>query len=292
MDTENVKEPTKGSVTAEGCGCGAGHDGPSERTAPAPPSFVYAIGRIDFQCRDRGVERELAQSMRRTDTAWMTDREALCEVLTQPENRYLTRQLCYVLSIQGLDTYVLVPRVADDFALLAEAVRPSHQADALDVVIGVREGLAHTGYCNGLQLPVVTFDQLYSASTSYLVQSIERPESMDAEQFDKAAADLLNTVLSVSGNVGASDEHRALTYLMVRNPAIYRKTFAQSMDGFSLTSIDVRRSNLSGARQIMDVVFTYSSRRTDEVEKYFVPVDVTNEFPFPTGPLGTFYDHG
>ncbi|MFG2668392.1 hypothetical protein ACGFY6_29670 [Streptomyces sp. NPDC048387] len=292
MDTEDVKETAKIPVTAEGCGCGAGRDAPSERTAPAPPSFVYAIGQIDFRCRDLGVERELAQSMRRTDTAWMTDREALCEVLTQPENRYLTRQLCYVLSIQGLDTYVLVPRVPEDFALLAEAVRPSHQADAIDVVIGVRGGPAHSGYCGGLQLPVVTFDQLYSASTSYLVQSIERPESMDAEQFDKAAADLLNTVLSVSGNVGASDEHRALTYLMVRNPAIYRKTFAQSMDGFSLTSIDVKRSNLSGARQIMDVVFTYSSRRTDEVEKYFVPVDVTNEFPFPTGPLGTFYDHG
>ncbi|MFE2165456.1 hypothetical protein ACFXB3_10355 [Streptomyces sp. NPDC059447] len=297
MDAEDVKGPgpAKGPVTEEGCGCGAGregHGGPSVRTAPAPPSFVYAIGRIDFRFPDIGVEKELAQSMRRTDTAWMTDREALCEVLTLPENRYLARQLCYVLSIQGLDTYVLVPRDPDDFALLAEAVRPSHQADAIDVVIGVRGGVAHPGHCGGLQLPVVTIDQVYSAGVSYLVQAIERPESMDAEQFDKAAGDLLNTVLNVSGNVGASDEHRALTYLMVRYPAIYRKTFAQSMDGFSLTSIDVRRSNLSGARQIMDVVFTYSSRKTDEVEKYFVPVDVTNVFPFPTGPLGTFYDHG
>ncbi|MFE5536464.1 hypothetical protein [Streptomyces sp. NPDC056492] len=292
MDAEDLKDPAKGQVTGEGCGCKAGRDEPSVRTAPVPPSFVYAIGRIDFRFPDIGVEKELAQSMRRTDTAWMTDREALCEVLTQPENRYLARQLCYVLSIQGLDTYVLVPRDPDDFALLAEAVRPSHQADAIDVVIGVRDGLARPGHCGGLQLPVVTIDQLYSAGISYLVQAIERPASMDAEQFDKAAGDLLTTVLNVSGNVGASDEHRALTYLMVRYPTIYRKTFAQSMDAFSLTSIDVRRSNLSGARQIMDVVFTYSSRKTDEVEKYFVPVDVTNEFPFPTAPLGAFYDHG
>ncbi|MFE2877372.1 hypothetical protein ACFXG6_27450 [Streptomyces roseus] len=292
MDTEDVKDPATGPVAKEGCGCGAGRDGPSARTAPAPPSFVYAIGRIHFVLPDVGLEKELAQSMRRTDTAWMTDREALCEVLTQPENRYLARQLCYVFSIQGVDTYILVPRDPEDFALLAEAVRPSHQADAIDVVIGVRDGLAHPGRCGGLQLPVVTIDQLYSASTSYLVQAIERPESMDVEQFDTAAGDLLNTVLNVSGNVGASDEHRALNYLMVRYPAIYRKTFAQSMEGFSLTSIDVRRSNLSGARQIMDVVFTYSSRKTDEVEKYFVPIDVTNEFLFTTGPLGTFYDHG
>lgn len=287
MDAEDVKGPAAGPVREERCRCGAERDGPS-----APPSFVYTIGRIDFRFPDLGVERELAQSMRRTDTAWMTDREALCEVLNQPENRYLTRQLCYVLSVQGLDTYVLVPRDPADFVLLAEAVRPSHQADAIDVVIGVRGELAPGGHCDGLRLPVVTVDQLYSATIPYLVQAIDRPESMDVEQFDKAATDLLNTVLNVSGNVGASDEHRALSYLMVRYPAIYRKTFERSMDDCSLTSIDVRRSGLGGARRIMDVVFTYTSRTTDEVEKYFVPVDVSYQFPFRTGPLGVFYDHG
>lgn len=293
MDAEDIKDPTAGPVTEEQCGCGAERRGPSARTAPAPPpSFVYTIGQVDFRFPDPGVEKELVQSMGRTDTAWMTDREALCEVLNQPENRYLTRQLCYVLSIQGVDTYVLVPRDPADFALLAEAIRPSHQADAIDVVIGVRGGLAPAGHCGGLQLPVVTIDQLYSATVSYLVQAIDRPESMDAEQFDKAATDLLSTVLSVSGNVGASDEHRALDYLMVRYPAIYRKTFERSMDDCSLTSIDVRRSSLGGARRIMDVVFTYASRKTDEVEKCFVPVDVTYEFPSRTGPLGVFYDHG
>ncbi|MER7735661.1 hypothetical protein ABTX80_32730 [Streptomyces erythrochromogenes] len=295
MDAENSKDPLAGPVTEErcGCACGAGRDGPSARTeATRPPSLVYTIGRIDFRFPDQGVENELAQSLGRTDTAWMTDREALCEVLNQPENRYLTRQLCYVLSVQGLDTYVLLPRDPADFSLLAEAVRPSHQADALDVVIGVRGDPASRGHCGGLQLPVVTIDQLYSATVSHLVQAIGRPESMNAEQFDKAATDLLNTVLSVAGNVGASDEHRALNYLMVRYPAIYRKTFERSMKDWSLTSIDVRRSGLGGARRIMDVVFTYASRKTDEVEKYSVPVDVTYQFPFRTGPLGVFFDHG
>ncbi|MGW6941597.1 cyanobactin maturation protease PatG family protein [Streptomyces xanthophaeus] len=292
MNAEDIKTPATGPAAAERCRCQGEREGPSTRPAPAPSSFVYAIGRVDFRFPDLGVEKELAQTMRHTDTAWMTDREALCEVLNQPENRYLARQLCYVFSVQGMDTYLLVPRDPADFALLAEAVRPSHQADALDVVIGVRGGAAAHGHCGGIQLPVVTVDQLYSASVSYLVQAIDRPESMGVEQFDKAAADLLDTVMSVSGNVGASDEHRALNYLMVRYPDIYRRTFEHFMDNHSLASIDVRRSNLGGARRIMDVVLTYASRATDEVQRLFVPVDVSFEFPFRTAALNVYYDHG
>ncbi|MET9375539.1 hypothetical protein ABZX98_15485 [Streptomyces sp. NPDC002992] len=279
-------------MTAGRCACEAELDGPSARHAPKPPAFVYAMGQLDFRFPDLGVEKELAQVMNRTETARMTDREALSEVLNQPENRYLTRQLCYVLTIQGMDTYLLVPRDPADFALLADAIRPSHQADAVDVVIGVRGGIAPPSHCGGLQLPVVTVDQLYSATIPYLVQAIDRPASMDTEHFEKAAGDLLRMVMNVSGNVGVSDEHRALTHLMVRYSAIYRKTFERFMDDYSLASIDVRRSNLGGSRRIMDVVFTYASRTTDEVEKYFVPVDVTYLFPFRTAPLGRFYDHG
>jgi hypothetical protein len=289
MDAEDIKEPPSSPVTAERCPCEAGRHGRSAR--PTPPAFVYALGQIDFHPPDRGVENELAQIMSRADTARMTDREALSEVLNRPENRYLTRQLCYVLTIQGVDAYVLVPRDPADFALLANAIRPSHQADAIDVVIGVREEGAPPSLCGGLQLPVVTVDQLYSATIPYLVRAIDRPESMDTEQFDKAAGDLLTTVMNVSGNMGTSDEHRALNYLMVRYPAIYRKTFERFMEDYSLASIDVRPSNLSGSnRRIMDVVFTYASRTTDEEDKYFVSVEVS-QFPYRTAPLSRFYDH-
>ncbi|MFE7332700.1 hypothetical protein ACFU8W_49350 [Streptomyces sp. NPDC057565] len=307
MEAEDSKVPPSGPVTTGSaapattspagpattgrCSCEAERDGPTARHTPTPPAFVYAMGQIESRIPDLGVEQELAQSLMRTETNGMTDRQVLSDVLSRPENRYLARQMCYVLTIQGLDTYVLVPRDPADFALMADAIRPSSEADAIDVVIGVRGGVAPASHCGGLQLPVVTVDQLYSASISYLVQSIDRPESMDTEQFEKAAGDLLKTVMNVSGNVGASDEGRALNYLLLRYSAIYRKTFEQFMADYSLAAIDVRRSNLGGHRRIMDVIFTYASRKTDEVQKYFVPVDVTYQFPFRPGPLGIFYDH-
>jgi hypothetical protein len=44
--------------------------------------------------------------------------------------------------------------------------------------------------------------------------------------------------------------------------------------------VDVRPSRLSGVRRIVDVILGYTNRQTDVTEKYFVRVDVTEEFPF------------
>ena len=49
---------------------------------------------------------------------------------------------------------------------------------------------------------------------------------------------------------------------------------------FSLTGVEVRPSRLSSTRKIVDVIFSYTNRNTDFTEKFFVRVDVTEEFPF------------
>ena len=49
----------------------------------------------------------------------------------------------------------------------------------------------------------------------------------------------------------------------------------------SLTGVDVSPSPLSGTRNMVDVIFSYTNRNTDVAEKYFVRVDVTEEFPVP-----------
>jgi hypothetical protein len=47
---------------------------------------------------------------------------------------------------------------------------------------------------------------------------------------------------------------------------------------------------LSGTRKIVDVIFSYTNRTTDVVEKFFVRVDVTEEFPFLVTKLSPYYD--
>jgi hypothetical protein len=69
-------------------------------------AYVYALGRIEPRFPRLSVEKEYAQATGRAETAGLTDRQALQAVLSKPENRYLARQLCYVLTIEGLDTYI------------------------------------------------------------------------------------------------------------------------------------------------------------------------------------------
>src|SRR6266446_5539608 len=66
-------------------------------------AYVYALGRIEPRFPRLSVEKEYAQATGRAETAGLTDRETLQTVLSQ--NRYLARQLCYVLTIEGIDTY-------------------------------------------------------------------------------------------------------------------------------------------------------------------------------------------
>jgi hypothetical protein len=98
------------------------------------------------------VEKELAQAIGRAETAGQTDRQAMQAVLADRANRYLARQMCWVFTIQGLETYLLTPRDPADFELLIDAVRPHATPNSLDVVIGVRGPIAPPEACNGLMV--------------------------------------------------------------------------------------------------------------------------------------------
>ena len=96
--------------------------------------------------------------------------------------------------------------------------------------------------------------------------------------------------MQIADNAGATDEHRALNYLAMRYPGIYATAADAFARDFSLTGVDVRPSPLSGTRNIVDVIFAYTNRNTDFTEKFFVRVDVTEEFPFLVTKMSPYYD--
>ena len=91
--------PQAGCTT---CGVQGGAIGPNP-TGAAPISYVYAIGRVEARFPNLAAEKEFAQATGRTDTAGKTDQQTFHAVLSKRENRYLVRQLCWVLTIQGLE---------------------------------------------------------------------------------------------------------------------------------------------------------------------------------------------
>ena len=217
--------------------------------ASAPISFIYAIGRIVARFPRLSVEKEFAQAAERSDTAGRTDQELFHKVLSQPENRYLARQLCWVMTVQGLETYILRPRDPRDLELLVEAIRPQPSPLDIDAVIGIRGPIASPELCNGLMVPIVIYDQLYSFDRDTLIKAIPRPQKTTEKQFESAAGEVFDRILQVTDNAEATDEHRALNYLAMRYPGIYAKAAEQFARDFSLSSVEVRPSPLSGARR-------------------------------------------
>jgi len=287
-DSKNAEMKLSPQVEEETCpSCGS--EAVSSSNNIGPVSYIYALGRIDVRFPSLAVEKEFAQATGRAETVGLTDRQALHEVLSQRQNFYLLRKLCWVLAIEGLDTYILQPRYQADLDMLVEAVRPAPRPTDVDVVIGMQGPIAPPNMCNGLMVPIVLFDQIYSFDIDSIIKSIPQPDKMTEKQFAPVAEELFMRIMQMADNAGQTDEHRALNYLAVRYPAIYANTADANSQNRSLTSVTVRTSRLTGTRKITDVIFTYTHRQTDVSEKYFVRVDVTEEFPFLISKMSPYY---
>src|SRR5271165_6041580 len=267
-----------------------GGDCPTCAAGSTASSYVYAIGKIGARFPSLSIEKEFAQATGRADTKGMTDSQAMHDVVSRRENRYLARQLCWVMTIEGLETYILVPREAADLELLIEALRAEPKRSDVDVVVGVMGPIAPSTMCNGLTVPTVAFDQIYSFDVASFIEAIPRPDSIAADQFKAVAEEVFNRVIQVADNAGSADGHRALNYIAMRYPALYAAVAQAYARDSSLTAVEVQPSILSGTRQVVDVVFSFSHRSTGVTEKQFVRIDVTGEFPFLVTKLSPRYD--
>jgi hypothetical protein len=183
-----------------------------------------------------------------------------------------------------------VPRDPVDFDLLVESLRATPQPADLDVVIGVKGPIAPPEMCNGLMVPIVAFDQIYSFDREALIKSIPKPEKTSAKEFAPAAEELFDRIMQMTDNAGATDEHRALNYLAVRYHRIYEAAAEAFARNESLSAVDVQPSPLSGTRKVAEVIFSFTHRNTDVVSKQFVRVDLTEDHPFLVTKLSPYYD--
>ena len=284
--TETALHPHVSPAACATCGAPADSNG----NGVSAPSYVFAIGRVEMRFPTLAVEKELAQATGRANTKGLTDRAAAQAVLSDRSNRYIVRQLCWVFTIEGMETYILVPRDPADYDQLLEAVRPEPSPLDLDVVVGVQGPIAPPEMCNGLMVPLVTFDQIYSFDRDALIKALPTPKGAKAKEYGTAAAELLDRIMLLADNAGSTDDHRALNYLVVRYPAIYTIVSDAFARDSSLTAVDVQPSSLSGTRKVVDVIFSFTNRNTDVVEKFFTRVDVTEEFPFLVTKMSPYFD--
>jgi hypothetical protein len=264
----------------------AGGAGTKQRQLPQ--AFVYALGRLEPRFPRLGVEKEYEQARAGVATAGLTDRQALNAFLAAPEHRYLARELCWVFNARGLDSYIVAPTESAQLDLFIEALRLPHGLETMSVMIGTRGPLAPASLCNGLTVPIVRCDHMYTFRSDELFASI--PSLKQDAKFSAAANELFWRIFQLTENLGASDEHRALNYLCVRYGTLYAKAAEAFGRNMSLTSIDTVASALSGSRRLIDVVFTFAERQTGFLERFAVRVDVTDKYPFLAAPWSAYYN--
>ncbi|MEU5159948.1 hypothetical protein AB0G74_10115 [Streptomyces sp. NPDC020875] len=252
---------------------------------PDEDSYVFALGRIACRFPDPGVHKEFAQVVGGSETGGMTDDQVLREVIGRAENRYLARQMQFVLIIQGVETYTVVPRFPEDYRKLIDALRPQPSPLDLDVVIGVRVP-APTGSCCGPALPVVEFYQLYSFDRPTLVRAIEKPEGMSGKRFRATADAVLTKILQITENAGATGPDRAANFIACRYEAVYHKTFEAFAADYALTSVEVGPAAVGGDQGVMNFVVSYTGRKTGITERYAVQVATRHMNPYLLTRLG------
>lgn len=272
---------------SNGCSC------EQSRKTGLDRSFVYAIGRIHPVFPSRGLEREYQQIVAGTEIKEAaTEAEVMHSVLSRAQYQYLTRKLWWTFSVEGIDTYVLAIRHQADLHVLIESLRAARRPRDVDVLIGTRDGIAsrHVGHAG--HLPLVMVDHAYSFDTASLLHRLEssRPGSSSDKRHSLSAEELFDRVVQLADNAGNSDEHRALNYLAVRYDGIYHKTADAYVRNMTLAGVEVRPSRLSGTRNIVDVILKFADRMTLGEERWFVRVDVTDQFPFVVTPLTQYFE--
>ena len=111
-----------------------------------------------------------------------------------------------------------------------------------------------------------------------------------AEQFEPAAKELFYRIMQMADNAGTTDDHRALNYLAVRYPAIYATAADAFGRNLSLTAVEVLPSRLVARARSWMSSFSFTHRETDVTEKFFLRVDVTEEFPFLVTRMSPYYN--
>lgn len=273
---------------------------PSVEVTPTTPTYIYSMGRIEARLPSLGVENEYRHAVKESK-AKGTEKQVLYAVLNDERYRFLARQMCWVLQIGDMDTYVLQPRDPEGYNLLINAIRPpqsdKHFDLTLDLVIGTLGPLASAEQCNGLMVPVAIFDQIYTFTVEDLIHSIPPPKKTMATQeldtFYSRAEELFGRMVIMADNAGTTDSDRAINFLAVRYPEIYANAARMGDENNGLSGVETRPSRLNGPRNVIEVIFSFRNRETDVTSKFFACVDVTEEFPFltPQGKLAEFFEH-
>jgi hypothetical protein len=264
--------------------------------APQQEQFAYVIGRIDVRFPSLGIEREYQQRERALSDLPKQPRNARVRAVLE-QNPHLATRVGWILSIGGNPAFALNPATPGLKESFFNALSSTHEIDHFCVVIGRVGPFVNPANFGGLLLPVLLVDQMYvstqgewAVSLGKSAQAVLKTHKIGDELFQTVSRDIFRDVTGMPDNMGISDGHRALNYLLVQHPGMFLA--AAQRENHLLDRIETRVQQTAGGRQHVAVIMTFVDRACGIAERVFCSVDITEEWPFVVGGDGSTFPLG
>jgi len=303
------------ATDANGCACGAPSGACS--CASGDTNFVYVLGSVDIRFPDQSIFEELNSEVARIARGQKPDKSGKKEieqrededlrswyfrVLSHRSVRYVARQVCWILEVEGQPAYYLCLRDSHDLDELIGYL--GHAAVDLDLFVGT-SSLTSVETCSGVVAPVLTVDHLRSIDQRQLIEWFEaalktpakKPTgrksapSQEPNPEPQGPMDLFKMLVQSADNFGDTDSWRALNCLASTYRDLYEGCAEMARDGYALDSVKVVVSRLwRQEKRIVDPVFAFRHWKTGVIKRKFVRVDVSHLFPMIANPISDYVD--
>jgi hypothetical protein len=277
-------------LSPQSCGC----NNNSTTATSSSPGYIYAYGSIRAKFPSLSVEKEFYQAVDEQDIGVHEEEVLYFKVLSKAENLYIAREMCWVLRIDGVDSYIVIPKSETELTELIAALNTTEFDIEFDVVMGKLSATSVT--CNDLSLPAVIGNQIYSVSRIEFIIAVE----VSTQTTNDIALELVNIMFSYADNIGISDEDRALNFVALRYMGAYKLLanviYPLDNEGqrattpkYQLIRLHTEASRVRGGRNILNVIFSFQNLITSIIQKWYCEVDVTSEFPFLVTTTAPYY---
>jgi hypothetical protein len=286
------------SIVPQDCGCGGtkGECGCNDKQSETQhESFIYAVGILKPVFPNKGLQQAFdsaAQALKVSEYDYYQVFSYQDNLTKQRPYLYIAAQAEWVLSINNLDNYLVLPRSQTELQQCITALKPQEDTlqEVYSTVIGKLGPVVPYGESKGL-LPTVFCDQVSSQTLDALHDILKGMTGVGSD----AIQDVIKQ-LEFSPNAGDSDFSRAKNFVAFRYPDIYLHTHnlkvgtdrSRSDTSYFLASIDTDYSEVMSPHAIVDVIFKYQSRDSDLLKFYYCSVDVTGQYPFISAPIQAF----
>lgn len=250
----------------------------------SPPTYIYStLAKVRPVFPSLTIEKEFYQ-VAPPDSGLPFD-ELFFQVLSKIENLYLAREMCWVLRIAAVDSYIIKPVSDEQVLYLVAASRPVENSfnEPLSTLVGPRGSVAPSAACNGLELPIVPASHFFFRTIGEYIKAIT--EAIGDSATEGNVLDLAGNLWEALINPGDTEAYRAINFVLTQYLGAYKDAYdllypSNSEDAYEFTGIESQPAILQGDRQIYDVIFTYQRTRDGQIKRRNCEVDLTTEFPY------------